>query len=202
MRHRAFRGSKHLSRWGFTPQKPTRKACEQRQETVKLGSMNNTWRSRSAPRPKVAGFTGAADGVGECGRTRSRLRTSWQDAGHPYRRWVQHSKPIKAWAAERQDKIKLFRFSSYSPVLNPGERLNTGLEHAIRTEMPVRAKARLKLAATEHMVKLEKPPGRAKSFFEKARVNHATQNFRLHLSVSIGKAWQVHVLPQLPCVST
>jgi transposase len=60
---------------------------------------------------------------------------------------VHHSKPVKAWAAERQDKIELFYLPSYSPELNPEERLNANLKHAIGTKVPVRDK--LKLAATD-----------------------------------------------------
>ena len=35
-----------------------------------------------------------------------------------------HSKIVKAWVAERQDQIELFYLPSYSPQLNPEERLN------------------------------------------------------------------------------
>jgi hypothetical protein len=31
-----------------------------------------------------------------------------------------HSKPVKAWAAERQDKIELFYLPSYSPAPSKG----------------------------------------------------------------------------------
>ena len=86
---------------------------------------------------------------------------------------VHHSKPVKAWAAERQDKIELFYLPSYSPELNPEERLNANLKHAIGTKVPVRTKAKLKLAATEHMVKLEQSPERVKSFFQDPRVKYA-----------------------------
>lgn len=44
---------------------------------------------------------------------------------------VHHSKPDKAWAAERKNKIELFYLPSYSPELNPEERLNVDLRHAI-----------------------------------------------------------------------
>jgi transposase len=86
---------------------------------------------------------------------------------------VHHSKPVKAWAAERQDKIELFYLPSYSPELNPEERLNADLKHAIGTKVPVRTKAKLKLAATEHMVKLEQSPERVRSFFQDPRVKYA-----------------------------
>ncbi len=94
---------------------------------------------------------------------------------------VHHSKPVRAWAAERQARIELFYLPSYdqrkslwdSPELNPEERLNVNLKHAIGTKVPVRTKAKLKLAATEHMVKLEQSPERVKSFFQDPRVKYA-----------------------------
>ena len=86
---------------------------------------------------------------------------------------VYHSKPVKAWAAGRQDKIELFYLPSYSPELNPEERLNADLKHAIGTKVPVRTKAKLKLAATEHMLNLEQSPERIKKFFQDPRVKYA-----------------------------
>ncbi len=86
---------------------------------------------------------------------------------------VHHSKPVKQWVKEHQDKIELFYLPSYSPELNPQERLNADLKHAIGTKVPVRTKAKLKLAATEHMTKLEKSPERVKSFFQDPRVKYA-----------------------------
>ena len=86
---------------------------------------------------------------------------------------VHHRKPVKAWAAERQDKIELLYLPGYSPELNPEERLNADLNHAIGTKVPVRTKAKLKLAATEHMVKLEQSSERVKSFFQDPRAKYA-----------------------------
>lgn len=45
--------------------------------------------------------------------------------------------------------------------------------------------AKLKLAATEHMVKLEQSPERIKSFFQDPRVKYAVSKFKLHLAGSI-----------------
>ena len=57
--------------------------------------------------------------------------------------------------------------------LNPEERLNADLKHALYTKVPVRTKAKLKAAATEHMQSLEKSPERVKKFFQDARVKYA-----------------------------
>jgi hypothetical protein len=46
------------------------------------------------------------------------------------------------------------------------ERLNADLKQAIGTKVPVRTKAKLKIAATAHMTKLEQSPERVKSFFQ------------------------------------
>jgi transposase len=86
---------------------------------------------------------------------------------------VHHSKPVKTWVAERKDKIELFYLPSYSPELNPEERLNADLKHAIGTKVPARTKAKLKAAATAHMEKLEASPQRVKSYFQDPRVKYA-----------------------------
>jgi len=57
--------------------------------------------------------------------------------------------------------------------LNPEERFNANFKHAIGTKVAVRTKAKLKLAATEHMVKLEQSPERIKRFFQDPGVKYA-----------------------------
>ena len=84
-----------------------------------------------------------------------------------------HSKPVKAWVAERQDRIELFYLPSYSPELNPEERLNADLKHAISSKVPARTKAKLKSAATAHMQQLEKSPERVRKFFQDPHVQYA-----------------------------
>ena len=86
---------------------------------------------------------------------------------------VHHSKPVKAWVAERQDKIELFYLPSYSPELNPEERLNADLKHAIGTKVPARTKAKLKAVATQHMTEIEQSPERVKAFFQDPKVRYA-----------------------------
>lgn len=218
----------YLARWGFTPQKPIKKAYEQRPEAVQA------WLNEQYPaiehRAKAEGgeihwgdetALVNTDVRGRCyapagktpvtytmGGTRQKLsmiapvtnqgKTRWmiideafnsdtlieflealiKDAGKKVflildNLRVHHSKPVKAWAAERQDKIELFYLPSYSPELHPEERLNADLKHAIGTKVPVRTKAKLKLAATEHMTKLQQSPERVRSFFQDPRVKYA-----------------------------
>ncbi len=75
--------------------------------------------------------------------------------------------------AERQDKIELFYLPSYSPELNPEERLNADLKQAIGRKVPARTKAKLKAVATQHMTEIERSPERVKAFFQDPRVRYA-----------------------------
>ena len=86
---------------------------------------------------------------------------------------VHHSKVVKAWVAQRTDKIELFYLPSYSPELNPEERLNADLKQALYTKVPVRTKAKLKAATAEYMQILEDSPERVKTYFQDPPVKYA-----------------------------
>jgi transposase len=218
----------YLARWGFTPQKPIKKAYEQRPEAVQAwlnerypeiekrakaegaeihwgdetALVNTDVRGRSyAP----AGKTPVAYAVGGTRQKLSMIatvtnrgQTRWmiideafnsdklieflealiKDAGRKVflildNLRVHHSKPVKAWVEERKDRIELFYLPSYSPELNPEERLNADLKQAIGSKVPVRTKAKLKTAATEHMTRLEQSPERVMSYFQDPHVKYA-----------------------------
>jgi hypothetical protein len=57
--------------------------------------------------------------------------------------------------------------------LNPDERLNADLKHAIGIRVPVRTKAKLQAAANEHMALIEANPERVRSYFQDPRVRYA-----------------------------
>ena len=86
---------------------------------------------------------------------------------------VHHSKIVKAWVAERKDQIELFYLPSYSPQLNPEERLNADLKQEMGKLVPVRTKAKLRDAASAHMMMLEQNPERVMSYFQDRRVKYA-----------------------------
>ncbi len=86
---------------------------------------------------------------------------------------VHHSKPVKAWLADRASQMEVFYLPRYSPELNPQERLNADLKQAMGKRVPVRTKAKLRDAANEHMAMLEKSPERVMSFFQDPRVKYA-----------------------------
>jgi transposase len=219
---------KYLRRWGFTPQKPIKRAYEQRPEAVKAwldehypgieeqakaeggeihwgdetALVNTDVRGRSyAP----AGETPVAYTVGNTRQKLSMIATvtnrgkaRWmiideafnsdrliefmqaliQDAGKKVflildNLRVHHSKPVKAWLAERKEQIEVFYLPSYSPELNPEERLNADLKQAMGKRVPVRTKAKLREAANEHMAMLENSPERVMSYFQDPRVKYA-----------------------------
>ena len=86
---------------------------------------------------------------------------------------VHHSKPVKKWVAEHAEQIELFYLPSYSPELNPEERLNADLKQAMGSKVPARTKAKLRSAATQHMTELERSPERIKAFFQDKHVRYA-----------------------------
>lgn len=67
----------------------------------------------------------------------------------------------------------MFYLPSYSPELNPEERLNADLKQAMGKRVPVRTKAKLREAANEHMAMLEQSPERVMSFFQDPKVKYA-----------------------------
>ena len=86
---------------------------------------------------------------------------------------VHHSKPVKDWVLEHSSKIELFYLPSYSPQLNPEERLNADLKQEMGKRVPVRTKSKLRAAANEHMAMLEQNPERVMSYFQDRRVKYA-----------------------------
>jgi transposase len=86
---------------------------------------------------------------------------------------VHHSKPVKAWLAEHQAQIEVFYLPSYSPELNPDERLNADLKHALGSRVQVRTKDKLKQVTTDHMNMLQNNPQRVRPYFGDPKVKYA-----------------------------
>lgn len=219
----------YLKRWGFTPQKPIKKAYEQRPEAVqawldkeypaieeraKLEKAEIHWgdetavvntdvRGRSyAPRgktPVTYAVGGTRQKLSMIATVTNQGKTRWMIIDEAFNSdklieflealikdaekkvflvldnlRVHHSKPVKNWAEEHKEAIELFYLPSYSPELNPEERLNADLKHVISTKVPARTKSKLKAAATEHMQTLEKSPERIKKYFQDPRVKYAS----------------------------
>ena len=86
---------------------------------------------------------------------------------------VHHSKPVKAWLAQHQDQIEVFYLPSYSPALNPDERLNADLKYALGSRVQTRTKDKLKEATKAHMEMREHNPERVRSYCDDPRVKYA-----------------------------
>ena len=219
---------KYLARWGFTPQKPIKRAYEQSPAAVQAwlegeypgieqraraegaeihwgdetALVNTDVRGRSfAP----AGKTPVAMAVGDTRQKLSMIatvtnqgKTRWmiieeafdadklieflqaliKDAGKKVflildNLRVHHSKIVKTWIAEREDQIELFYLPSYSPHLNPEERLNADLKQEMGKRVPIKTKAKLRDAANDHMAMLEQHPERVIGYFQDHRVRYA-----------------------------
>jgi transposase len=218
----------YLKRWGFTPQKPIRKAYEQRPEAVK------TWLTEQYPviarRAKSEdaeihwGDETAVVNTDVCGRgfapkgqtpvayavggARHKLSMISTVTNQGKTRWmiideafnsdrlieflealikdadkkvflildnlrVHHSKPVKEWVAEHQEQIEVFYLPSYSPELNPDERLNADLKYALGSRTQLRTKDKLKLATENHMNMLNQHPERIRSYFNDPKIKYA-----------------------------
>jgi transposase len=218
----------YLARWGFTPQKPIKRAYEQSAPAVKAwleetypaivqraraedaeihwgdetAVVNTDVRGRGyAPK----GQTPIAMAVGG---TREKLSMISTVTNQGKARWmiiegafnsdrlieffealvkeaprkvflildnlgVHHSKPVKAWLAEHAEQMEVFYLPSYSPELNPDERLNAGLKHALGSRVALRTKAKLRLATENHMKKLEQQPEAVQAYFQDPKVKYA-----------------------------
>jgi len=217
----------YLRRWGFTPQKPIRRAYERRPEAVMkwLGEkcsaiarrarseggeihwgdetalVNNDARGRGyVPKGKtpVAYAPGARQKFSMISTVTNQGNARWMIVDDVFNAdrlieflneqimdalkkiflildnlRVHHSKPVKAWLADRGNQIKLFYFPSYSPKLNPNDRLNADLNHAIGAKVAVRSKAKLKSVAEAHMTTIEKSNQRVKAYFQDPNVCYA-----------------------------
>lgn len=220
----------YLKRWGFTPQKPIRRAYEQQSEAVRAwiderypeiekrakseggeihwgdetALVNTDSRGRSyapvgkTPVTKVVG--GTREKLSMIATVTNKGQARWMiiDAAFNADKLIEflgalikdarkkvflildnlrvhHSKPVKAWVAKHQDRIELFYLPSYSPELNPEERLNADLKQVMRSKVPARTKAKLRKATEEHMNRIGNDPDRVRAYFQDPHVKYAAE---------------------------
>lgn len=84
-----------------------------------------------------------------------------------------HSKPVGAWLAEHQEKIAVCDLLRYSAELNPDERLNAELNHALGSRVALRTKAKLKLVTESHMKELEQRPETVPAYLSASKIKCA-----------------------------
>jgi transposase len=219
---------KYLARWGFTPQKPIKRADEQSPEAVRAwlqqtypalaerakaedaeihwgdvtALVNTDMRGRSfAPKgktPVTLAVGGTRQKLSMLASVTNQGKARWMiidgafnhekliecfealvaDAGRKVflildNLGVHHCKPVKAWLAEHPAQMEVFYLPSYSPELNPEERLNADLKHVIGHKVPARSKAKLHAATEEHMAVIGSEPERVKASFRDPYVKYA-----------------------------
>jgi transposase len=76
---------------------------------------------------------------------------------------VHYSKQVKAWLLKNADKIEAHYLPSYSPELNPEQRLNADLKHKLRSRVQVRTKEKLRTTTKAHMQEIKAQPERVKA---------------------------------------
>jgi transposase len=86
---------------------------------------------------------------------------------------VHHSKAVKKWLAENEEKIRVFYLPSYSPELNPDELLNADLKQQVTKAAPPRNKIALTRTAIGALRSIQKQPGRVESYFGQKDVTYA-----------------------------
>lgn len=221
----------YLKRWGFTPQKPVKRAYEQQPEAVKKWLdeeypqiekaareasaeihwgdetcvMNTDVRGRSyAPRgqtPETRAVWGKREKFSMISTVTNQGKCRWmiidgafnsdrliefmelllKDAGGKVflildNLRVHHSKPVKTWIEEHAESISVFFLPSYSPEMNPDERLNADLKHTITTTAPARSRNKLLDLTTRHMKTIESSPERVTSYFGDPHVSYAANH--------------------------
>jgi transposase len=218
---------KYLKRWGFTPQRPLKKAYEQSPEAVrkwvkeeypkiaaqaKLEGAEIQWGDETGLRSDdVRGRGYAPKGktpVVLANANRSKLSVISTVTNKGQMRWkvfsgalntkimigfmrrlvhgrskrvymildnlrVHHSKAVKKWLEENEEKIAVFYLPSYSPELNPDELLNADLKQRVTKAAPARNKIALTRTAIGALRSIQKQPDRVESYFEHDDIRYA-----------------------------
>lgn len=86
---------------------------------------------------------------------------------------VHHSKPVKAWLEEQREKICVCHLPSYSPDLNPDERLNRSLKSKLGGLPAPKDERSLQKQIIGSLRSCHKQPGHIRSFFASSSTKYA-----------------------------
>lgn len=217
----------YLFRWGFTPQKPLKRAYEQNPKAVKrwldeeypkislkakkegaeihwgdeTGLCNTSQHGRSyAPRGKTPAIRISArrdrvnliSSITNQGKVRFMVYNKTMNS-QTFIKFlnrlikdtdqkvflildnlrVHHSKLVKEWLSDHQEKIELFFLPSYSPELNPDEYLNCDLKGGVHSSTPAKSASELKKKTISHLRMLQKRPQRVRNYFKHPKILYA-----------------------------
>lgn len=218
----------YLKRWGFTPQKPIKKAYEQNPGKVKRwlkeeypgiaaqakaegaeiywGDQTGVNNQPNAPRgyaprgetPRVSqrskrfGFSvmsavtnrGSARWMVYKGALHAALLIKFMERLVRQMKGrkvylildnlrVHHSAPVKVWLEEHRDQIAVHHLPSYSPELNPDERLNRSLKSKLGQLPAARDQRNLHRQMLGQLRSCHKQPGLIRTFFTSSTTSYA-----------------------------
>ncbi len=86
---------------------------------------------------------------------------------------VHHAKIVQSWLKENRSLIEVYYLPAYTPEMNPDEYLNCDLKQGIRASSPAHNQKQLTNKILGHMRKLQKLPGRVKSYFKHPHIQYA-----------------------------
>jgi len=86
---------------------------------------------------------------------------------------VHHSAPVKAWLAEHPEEIAVHHLPSYSPELNPDERLNRSLKSKLGQLPAARDERALHRQTLGQLRSCHRQPGLIRSFFTSSTTQYA-----------------------------
>ena len=88
---------------------------------------------------------------------------------------VHHSGPVKRWLTQEYNsqRLELFFLPSYSPELNPDERLNADLKGQVRTGLVARNRKEVKSKIRSAMKTIQRRPERVRKYFQDAVIAYA-----------------------------
>ena len=86
---------------------------------------------------------------------------------------VHHSKKVKQWVEENNERIELFHLPAYSPEKNPDEYLNCDLKYGLSDIKAPKKPDELKSNVENHMKMLQNNPDRVKKYFEHKEIKYA-----------------------------
>jgi transposase len=86
---------------------------------------------------------------------------------------VHHSKPVKQWLEQHQEQIAVHHLPSYSPELNPDERLNRALKSKLGVLHAARSERELQKQIIGQMRSCQRQPEQVRAFFKSASTQYA-----------------------------
>jgi len=87
---------------------------------------------------------------------------------------VHHSRALIPWLESHKTEIELFYLPSYSPDLNPDERMNSDLKSALSKKPDSRTKGRMEHNARSHMKRVQKDHLHIQRFFDDPNIQYAS----------------------------